>query len=79
MALTWDNLLGPFFYQVSCRPRQGRGGEGVWGEQQMAQQTRQLIQPNYGNRCLKMLAFKFKLLGLLEEPTRMGRFGLPLN
>ena len=51
----------------------------MWGEQQMAQQTRQLIQPNYGNRCLKMFAFKFKLLGLLEEPTRMGKFALPLN
>lgn len=38
----------------------------------MAQQTSQLIQPNYGNRCLKMFIFKFKLLGLLEAPTRMG-------
>lgn len=57
----------------------GRGSDGIWGEQQMAQQTKQLIQPNYSNRCLKMFAFKFKLLGLLEEPTRMGKFGLPLN
>lgn len=52
---------------------------GLGGEQQMAQHTRQLIQPNYGNRCLKMFAFKFKLLGLLEKPTRMAKFDLPLN
>lgn len=53
----------------------GRSSVGVLGEEQMAQQTSQLIQPNYGNRCLKMFIFKFKLLGLLEAPTRMGKSG----
>lgn len=50
------------------------GTSSALGERQMVEQTRLLIQPNCGNRCLKMLVFTFKLLALLDEPGGRGAF-----
>lgn len=43
------------------------GANSALVEQQMVERTRLLIQPNYGNRCLKMFTFKFKLFTLSDE------------
>lgn len=50
------------------------GTNAALGEQQMVEQTRLLIQPNYGNRCLKMFSFKFTLFALLSELGGMRVF-----
>lgn len=50
------------------------GTSSALGERQMVEQTRLLIQPNCGNRCLKMLVFMLKLLALLDEPGGRGTF-----
>lgn len=64
-TLVWaGRLMGP------CVP----GTNSALGEQQMVEKTRPLIQPNYGNRCLKMFTFKFKLFALLDELGGMRVF-----